>query len=51
MSDSEPLPTITRVKLADLRNHLPSDTPVVSVEERAEELRLRVKACQRRRRW
>ncbi|MET0589319.1 MAG: hypothetical protein ABWZ75_12435 [Novosphingobium sp.] len=49
--DSEPLPTITRVKLADLRNHLPSDTPVVAAEERADELRLRVRACQRRRRW
>lgn len=49
--DSEPLPTINRVKLADLRGHLPTDTPVVTREERAEELRLRVKACQRRRRW
>lgn len=49
--DSEPLPTITRVKLADLRDHLPEDTPVVTPEQRAEELRLRVRACQKRRRW
>jgi hypothetical protein len=49
--DSEPTPTITRVKLADLRNHLPADTPPVTAEERAEELRERVRACQRRRRW
>ena len=49
--DSEPVPTIKRVKLADLRDHLPADTPVVSPEERAEELRIRVRACQRRRRW
>lgn len=49
--DSEPTPTITRVKLADLRDHLPADTPVVTPEERAEELRVRVRACQRRRRW
>lgn len=49
--DSEPVPTIARIKLADLRSHLPSDTPVVTPAERAEELRLRVKACQRRRRW
>lgn len=49
--DSEPTPTITRVKLTDLRDHLPPDTPHISAEERAEELRLRVKACQRRRRW
>lgn len=49
--DSEPVPTITRVKLADLPNHLPADTPHVTPEERAEELRQRVRACQRRRRW
>jgi hypothetical protein len=49
--DSEPLPTIKRVKLATLRDHLPSDTPVVTPEQRAEELRIRVRACQRRRRW
>lgn len=49
--DSEPTPTITRVRLTDLRDHLPPDTPHISAEERAEELRLRVKACQRRRRW
>lgn len=49
--DSEPLPTITRLKLADLRAHLPADTPAVTAEERAEQLRQRVRACQRRRRW
>jgi hypothetical protein len=49
--DSEPVPTIKRVKLGELRRHLPADTPVVSPAERAEELRLRVRACQRRRRW
>ena len=48
---SEPVPTIKRVRLAELRDHLPADTPVVSPEQRAEELRIRVKACQRRRRW
>ncbi|MBW8753492.1 MAG: DUF1214 domain-containing protein [Sphingomonadales bacterium] len=49
--DSHPLPTLKRVKLAELRDHLPPDTPVVTPEERAEELRQRVAACQRRRRW
>ena len=49
--DSEPVPALKRVKLADLRNHLPGDTPVVTLEERAAELRIRVSACQRRRRW
>lgn len=50
-ADSCPTPEIRRVKLADLRDHLPPDTPVVTPEERAEELRRRVSACQRRRRW
>jgi hypothetical protein len=49
--DSEPTPTIKRVKIAELRDHLPADTPVVTPERRAEELRIRVRACQRRRRW
>lgn len=49
--DSEPVPTITRVRLADLRAHLPEDTPVVTPAERSEEIRRRVAACQRRRRW
>jgi len=49
--DSHPMPTIKRVKFADVRKHLPADTPVVTPEERAEQLRQRVKACQKRRRW
>jgi hypothetical protein len=49
--DSEPVPTIKRVKLAALRQHLPADTPLVTPTQRAEELRQRVRACQRRRRW
>jgi hypothetical protein len=49
--DSEPVPTIRRVKLTELWDHLPADTPGVTPEQRAEELRIRVRACQRRRRW
>jgi hypothetical protein len=49
--DSCPTPTLERVKLAAIRDHLPSDTPVISGAERAEELRKRVRGCQRRRRW
>jgi hypothetical protein len=49
--DSAPTPVIKRVKLADLRQHLRSDTPIVSPAARTEELRQRVRACQRRRRW
>jgi hypothetical protein len=48
---STPLPTIKRVPFAKIRDHLPADTPVVTAEQRAEELRARVRACQRRRRW
>jgi len=49
--DSSPTPAIKRVPLARLREHLPTDTPMVTTAERAEELRRRVCACQRRRRW
>jgi hypothetical protein len=49
--DSHPVPTMKRVKFAELRDHLPADTPTVSPAERAEDLRQRVQACQRRRRW
>ena len=44
-------PTITRVKVADIRQHLPEDTPVVSAEERDAAIRLRRKGAQLRRRW
>jgi hypothetical protein len=49
--EPEPVPTIKRVKFAQLRDHLPADTPVVTPDERAIELRDRIRACQRRRRW
>jgi hypothetical protein len=49
--DSEPVPTITRVKLTELSDSLPADTPAFTPEQRAEELCIRVRACQRRRRW
>jgi hypothetical protein len=49
--DSSPTPIIRRVKLAEVRKHLPADTPTISPEERAAELRARVRAAQRRRRW
>ena len=50
-ADACPTPVIHRVKLAELRAHLPPDTPVVTPDQRAEQLRRRVRACQRRRRW
>jgi hypothetical protein len=50
-ADSYPTPVIKRVKLAELRQHLPQDTPVVTPEQRAEEIRIRIRGAQRRRRW
>jgi hypothetical protein len=49
--DSTPLPTIKRVPFDKIRDYLPADTPHVTPEERNAELRERVRACQRRRRW
>ena len=49
--DTEPLPIIKRVLLAKVRDHLPTGTPVVTQEQRAEQIRERVRAAQRRRRW
>jgi hypothetical protein len=45
------MPTQKKAPLADVRKNLPADTPRVTPAERAEELRVRVRACQRRRRW
>jgi hypothetical protein len=49
--DIEPTPTVRRVPLARLRENLPADHPVVTPEQRAELLKRRVRAAQRRRRW
>jgi hypothetical protein len=49
--DTNPMPIIKRVALAGLRAHLPADTPVVTPAQRVEQLRARVRAAQRRRRW
>ncbi len=48
---STPKPTIKRVPFDKIRDYLPDDTPTVTPEQRAEEIRVRVRACQRRRRW
>ncbi len=49
--ESNPLPTLKRVKLADIRQHLPIDTPVISEPERREILSKRRLGAQLRRRW
>jgi Protein of unknown function (DUF1214) len=43
--------TVTKVPVADVRAHLPADTPVVTPAERAEQLRLRREGAQLRRIW
>lgn len=48
---SHPVPTVTKVRLADVRDHLPSDTPVISPEERKARLHDRALGAQLRRRW
>jgi hypothetical protein len=48
---SSPLPDVKRVKLAELRDHLPADTPVVGDAERDQALRLRRRGAQYRRKW
>ncbi|HKD67065.1 MAG TPA: hypothetical protein VKB84_09525 [Candidatus Binataceae bacterium] len=50
-SDSTPLPSVKKVPLADVRKHLPADTPEMSPQERDASLRLRRKGAQLRRRW
>ncbi len=48
---SNPVPTLKRVPLKEVRKHLPADTPVVAAEERAAQLRARRIGGQLRRRW
>jgi hypothetical protein len=50
-ANSYPDPTIMLVKVADVRDHLPADTPVVSPAQRREHLRARREAVQLRRIW
>ena len=48
---STPLPTLTRVPLAEVRRHLPADTPTCTAAERQVQLRARRLGAQLRRRW
>jgi len=50
-ASSYPTPAVKRVALADLRRHLPADTPVVSETQRASERAARISHYQTRRRW
>lgn len=48
---SHPVPTLKKVKLADVRQHLPASTPTIGTEARNEQLRQRRIGAQLRRRW
>jgi len=50
-ASTAPCPAMTRVKLRDLRAHLPADTPVVTPAERDAALRRRRMGAQMRRKW
>ena len=49
--DNPPTPTVTKIKVADVHQYLPADTPLVTAEERDAAIRLRRKGAQLRRRW
>jgi hypothetical protein len=46
-----PEPTVIKVPVTDVRKHLPADTPVVSPEDRRQQLRLRREGAQMRTIW
>lgn len=48
---SYPQPTLKKVKVADIRQYLPADTPLVTAAARDAAIRLRRKTAQLRRRW
>jgi hypothetical protein len=51
LASEYPDPTIKKVPLADVRRHLPEDTPVVTAAERQEQLRIRRQGAQLRQIW
>ena len=48
---SYPQPMCKVVKIADVRKHLPADTPLMSAEQRDAAIRVQRKGAQLRRRW
>jgi len=46
-----PIPKLTKIKLSEVRDVLPDDTPTMDDSERRESLRLRRQGAQLRRRW
>jgi Protein of unknown function (DUF1214) len=50
-ASDHPDPTIRKVRFAEVRKHLPADTPVVTPAERREQLRIRREGAQLRNLW
>lgn len=50
-ASSAPTPTIRRVKLRDVRKHVPRGTPAITADQRDELLRTRRRGAQYRRKW
>jgi len=50
-SASEIAPLVRKIKVADVRQYIPANTPVVTAQERDAAIRLRRKGAQLRRRW
>lgn len=50
-ASDHPDPVVHKVRLDDVRAHLPADTPIVTSAERAESLRVRRRGAQLRRLW
>lgn len=48
---SDPTPSLKKVRLSEVREHLPKDTPEFSEDQRLEALRVRRVGAQLRRRW
>jgi hypothetical protein len=50
-ASSYPVPTMKKVPVREVREHLPAATPVVTLEQRREQLRARREGAQLRRIW
>jgi hypothetical protein len=48
---SQPVPSVTKVPLANVHKHLAADTPTITPDRREHSLRLRRQGAQLRRRW
>jgi Protein of unknown function (DUF1214) len=48
---AQPVPDATLIKVADIRRHIPADTPSVTAEQREQAIRVRRRAAQMRKRW